>query len=111
MNCNICGAHSLELHRIYSATLLQTLIVRKCVNGHKFSTVEVHPNQLADAREMACAVRTTIRRTELYKRDQEIALDKRSNKEVAASYGLTAARVRQIRAALKRIVNLERKPG
>ena len=102
MNCNICGARSLELHRTYSAKLLQNRIERKCMNGHSFFTVEVYPNQLADAREMACAVRTTNRRIELYRRDLEIALDKRSSKEVAASYGLTTARVRQIRAALKR---------
>jgi hypothetical protein len=51
---------------------------------------------------MACAVRTTNRRIELHRRDLLIALDKRSNKEVAASHGLTVARVRQIRAALNR---------
>jgi hypothetical protein len=102
MNCNICGARSVELHRVYSTKLLQNRIARKCMNGHAFFTVEVYPNQLSDAREMACAVRSTNRRIELYKRDLLISLDKRSNKEVAASYGLTVARVRQIRSTLNR---------
>jgi hypothetical protein len=102
MNCNICGAHSVELHRTYSSNIHQMRIARECTNGHSFFTVEVYPSQLADAREMACAVRSTNRRIELYKRDLLISLDKRSNKEVAASYGLTVARVRQIRSTLNR---------
>jgi len=105
MKCNICGAPSVELHRTYSSNIHQMRIARKCTNGHSFFTVEVYPSQLADVREMSCAIRRINRRMSLYERDLNIAKDDRHNKLVAQEYEITEARVRQIRAE----VNSERK--
>ena len=108
MKCSICGAdsdvagvaHKSEHHAIeYS---------RVCERGHRFKSVEVYPTQLADAREMACAVRNIDRRIARFNRDLAIAMDTRPVKDVAADYGLTDARVRQIRASLPDRASQER---
>lgn len=99
MKCSICGAdsdvtgvaHKPEQHTIeYS---------RVCDRGHKFKSVEVYPTQLADRRELECATRNIARRIARFKRDLAIAEDQRPARVVAAEYGLTDARVRQIRAS------------
>jgi len=100
MRCNVCGAISTELHRSYVSAMHATFIHRKCIQGHAFQTVEVYPNQLADGREMTSAIRRIDKRISLHNRDASIAQDPRPNKEVADAYGLTIARVRQIRAAI-----------
>jgi hypothetical protein len=118
VKCNICGAETerTDDHRVGAGWHLS--IDRRCTNGHALRTHEVYTNMLADAREMNSALGHTARRVERWARDQRIARDERPSKEVAAEYGLTEARVRQIRAALTRrppaspwqqLFNLERK--
>lgn len=110
MMCPICGSDSAVLlvdepnkeHRVNRA--------RWCANGHRFETVEVHPTQLADRREMSCAVRRIERRIAQHKRDGHIAHDPRGVKEVAAAFKITEARVRQIRASF-RSLPAERDPA
>ncbi len=77
------------------------LRLRRCANGHDFSTWEVHPSQLANGREMTSALRKIERRIALHKRDVAIARDTRSASVVAAEHSISAARVRQIRAAMR----------
>jgi hypothetical protein len=97
VNCNLCGAASTIFHREDRPS--RTIMQRRCSNGHVFTTHEVHTTMLADAREMTCAVRNIERRIARFKRDSRIAADRRSATVVAGEYGLTEARVRQIRAA------------
>jgi hypothetical protein len=99
MNCPICGAPSdvLAFRRIDEEH--RTDYFRSCDRGHKFQTSEVHPPQLADKRELECATRNIARRIARFKRDLAIAEDQRPARVVAAEYGLTDARVRQIRAS------------
>lgn len=108
MKCSICGAdsdvtgvaHKPEQHMIeYS---------RVCDRGHRFKSVEVYPTQLADRRELECAIRNIDRRVARFNRDLSIAMDNRPVKIVAADYGLTDARVRQIRASLPDRASQER---
>jgi len=103
MKCSICGADSAVEAATYDPERLLTDVMRRCTAGHVFYTVEAHPTQLADAREMRCAVRRIDRRVALYARDAAIAVDKRPAKIVAAEYGVTDTRVRQIRASFRRI--------
>lgn len=100
MNCSICGSDSEVVGVAHSPEDFRITFFRVCELGHKFQTVEVYPTQLADAREMACAIRNIQRRVSRFKRDIAIARDTRAVKEVAADYGITDARVRQIRASL-----------
>ena len=100
MKCSICGSDSDVVGVAKSPEDHRVTYMRVCELGHRFQTVEVYPTQLADAREMSCAVRNIDRRIARFKRDVAIALDNRPVKDVAADYGLTDARVRQIRASL-----------
>jgi ribosomal protein L44E len=105
MKCPVCG----ELSRVVEVATgaYENKFTRQCDNGHVFSTVEVHKTQLADAREMACAIRRIKRRVDLYARNNKIIQDKRSNKEIAKDYGLTESRVRQIRASSREFLSGE----
>lgn len=102
MKCSICGSDSAVEAAAYDPERLITDIARRCTEGHLFYTVEAHPTQLADAREMRCAVRRIERRMALYKRDAAIAADPRPAAVVAAEHGVTDTRVRQIRASFRR---------
>lgn len=99
MNCPICGAPSdvLGFQRLEQEH--RTDYARVCDRGHKFQTSEVHAPQLADRRELECAVRNITRRIARFKRDLAIAEDERPARVVAAEHGLTDTRVRQIRAS------------
>ncbi len=100
MMCPICGADSAVALKSERAHEHRTVFSRMCTNGHRFTTAEVPLTLLADKRETECALRNIERRIALYKRNAAIALDSRLTKVVAAEYGLTEARVRQIRASL-----------
>ena len=102
MKCSICGADSAVEAAQHDPRRHITDIARRCEAGHLFYTVEAHPTQLADSREMRCAVRTIERRVAQYARDSAIAADKRPASVVAAEHGITDTRVRQIRASLRR---------
>lgn len=99
MMCIVCGAAS----RAVSTSDHRTRrIIRShlCENGHRFITAEVPLTLLADKRETECALRNIERRVALHNRNAAIAQDDRPAKVVAAEYGITDARVRQIRASL-----------
>lgn len=100
MKCPICGTTDSDVKGMIRTPELHKIeYQRVCDNGHRYVTVEVHPTQLADKREMDCAVRRINRRIEQHRRDVAIAADPRPTSVVAAAYDITDARVRQIRAS------------
>jgi len=99
VNCPICGSESRVETLLQELHAHRVMRSRICVLGHRFHTFEVHLTQLADAREMACALRNIERRVKRWQRDLAIARDPRPVKIVAADYNITDARVRQIRAS------------
>ena len=99
MNCPHCGADSVVTAVVEKPAEHRVVLFRTCDNDHKFVTTEVHLSQLADKRELDCAIRTIDRKVALFRRNCAILDDVRPLKEVAAAHGLTEARVRQIRAA------------
>lgn len=102
MICPTCGAEEssvLVINAPEGAHHLER--IRQCVHGHYFQTFEVNPAQLADRREMSCAVRRIERRIAQHQRDLLIARDPRPVKEVAAEYKITRQRVHQIRASFR----------
>ena len=102
MKCSICGADSTVETATHDPKRLLTDIARRCTAGHLFYTVEAHPAQLADAREMRSATRRLLKRVALYARDAAIAADPRPTATVAAEHRVTDTRVRQIRASFRR---------
>ena len=103
MMCPICGSASEVRGHLPMPHEHRVLFNRVCDEGHKFMTVEVHVTQLADARELSCAVRNIQRRIARWHRDLLIAEDTRPSKVVAAEHGITDTRVRQIRASHRRL--------
>lgn len=103
MKCNVCGAatHRVDEHEVMDGC--SVAIDRRCANGHAVRTHEVFPTMVADARELESALRLISRRRALFHRDRRIAGDPRPVKAVAAEYGLTEARVRQIRTAATQV--------
>jgi len=119
MKCPTCGSPS-EVTGVRPADeRYHVEYNRVCERGHRFQTVEAPLSLLADKRELECAVRNINRRIARFNRDLAIAQDERPARVVAAAYGLTDARVRQIRASMpgrvpenrfaKIVENLERK--
>lgn len=101
MKCSICGSDSDYVGRTVVPEKHYVLFHRVCERGHRFVTAEVYPSQLADAREMSCAVRNITRRIYRFQRDMAIAQDERPTREIAEDFNLTEARVRQIRASMQ----------
>lgn len=101
--CSICGSPSDVRGSVPLPREHCVLFHRVCTEGHRFTTVEAHLSQLADARELECAVRNIDRRIARWHRDMLIAEDTRPSKVVAAEHGITDTRVRQIRASHKRL--------
>ena len=98
--CPICGCTASDVKGCFRFPNEHKIeYARVCDNGHRYVTVEVHPTQLADKREMDCAVRRIDRRIAQHRRDLAIAADPRPASVVAAAYDITDARVRQIRAS------------
>jgi hypothetical protein len=108
MKCSVCGSDSDVMGAAHDPQDHRITYMRVCELGHRFQSVEVYPTQLADAREMACAVRNIDKRWARFKRDVDIARDPRPIKEIAADHGLTDARVRQIRASVPDRASQER---
>ncbi len=106
MMCPFCGSDSKVKLSLPHPLELSTELHRTCSRGHNFVTYEVHPTQLADLREMRCAVRNIRRRISHWHRDEAIRRDNRPARQIAEEYNLTDARVRQIRAAMR-----EREPS
>jgi hypothetical protein len=99
MNCPICGMKShvaLSTDRQHEFRIVNSRI---CDRGHRFTTSEVPLSFLADKRELDSAINTVERRIARYKRDLQLIADKRPAKIVAKEFGITDARVRQIRAS------------
>lgn len=99
MNCPICGTRSQVALSIERQNEFRIVNSRICDNGHRFTTSEVPLSFLADKRELECAIRNVERRIARYARDSEIIKDNRPAKVVAEKFGITDARVRQIRAS------------
>lgn len=118
MNCPICGSESAVIGVSHRPQDHCVEYKRICDRRHRFSTMEVHLSLLGDKREFDCAVRHISRRIGRFNRDLMISMDERPAALVAKDFGITATRVRQIRASslefapLKRVatidLNLER---
>lgn len=105
--CKYCGAETTLVRRIPGPDGTIDHVDRTCSNGHTFLSHEVHTSMLADRRELNSARGRIQQRIALFERDRRIAADPRPAAQVAAEYGLTDARVRQIRSSAK--LNSERK--
>lgn len=109
MKCSYCGADSRVVKRQVLPEKHCVVLHRTCSRHHKFMTAEVYVSQLADAREMSCAVRKITRRIRLFQRDMAIAADGRSVRELAEAFGITETRVRQIRSAMSPLLKSPRR--
>jgi hypothetical protein len=99
MNCPICGSESAVIGVSHRPLEYCVEYARICDRKHRFSTMEVHLSLLGDKREFDCAVRHIKRRIGRYNRDLMISMDQRPASLVAKDLGITATRVRQIRAS------------
>lgn len=91
MKCPHCGAWS---------TVLDTRNTRRrreCANGHRFATVEVVPGVI-NTKDYRAHLRGAAERARNWTRDRRIVEDPRGSVTVARDYGISDARVRQIRA-------------
>lgn len=82
-----------------------------CAEGHHFSTAETHPKLLADRRERSSALRRIDTAVALYKRNAAIRADPRPTRAVAAEYGITPTRVRQLRATKSSPLPVDNSPS
>lgn len=100
MKCNVCGADSSVLDtRAYKDVLLRRR--RRCFNDHVFHTYEVFSGNL-DRRTLADTRRGIQARVAAVKRNRSIlARPGVSATVLAAEFGVTEARVRQIRAGAR----------
>lgn len=105
MKCPSCGAESrvLATRTGEHNTLTRH---RECDNLHRFKTREVIA-ELMDLRESKKYLAAASSRAGLAKRNGKILRDIRPATEVAKDYGITEARVRQIRAELKNKYNAQ----
>lgn len=99
MNCPTCGSESAVIGVHHKPLEYCVEYARICDRKHRFSTMEVHLSFLGDKREFDCAVRHVKRRIGMYNRDLVISMDERPASLVAKDFGITATRVRQIRAS------------
>lgn len=97
MKCTVCGAMTQRIGWASHEDPLQEVGIRICSNGHETFTREVPTTFVMRGRELASAQRRVLKRVALFERDERIARDWRPSKEVADDYGITPARVRQIR--------------
>jgi transcriptional regulator NrdR family protein len=95
MNCGKCGAWSSVDETRKADGGLTILRRRRCANGHRFTTYEVPE---PSARPARATIRAAEKRAALAKRNASIvqACQTRPNTRVAAMFGITEARVRQI---------------
>lgn len=95
MNCGKCGAWSsvAETRKVDGGLTLRRR--RTCANGHRFTTYEVAGPSALPAR---ATIRAATKRATFAKRNALIvrACKTRPNTRVAAEFGITEARVRQI---------------
>lgn len=96
MKCPLCSAWS-QVVATREAAHNALRRRRLCANGHKFTTFEVVPEAVS-RRELQASAKTQLQRAKLWRRDEAIRKDPRPATQVAMSYGLTEARIRQIRA-------------
>lgn len=108
MKCTTCGAPTSVVLFNERPSEYKIVYSRVCEAGHRLTTMEVPLSLLADKRELSCAIRNIDRRIARFMRNAAIAEDPRPAKEVAAAYGLTDARVRQIRASFPDRASRER---
>jgi transcriptional regulator NrdR family protein len=95
MNCPRCGAPSSVLHtRVHPASVARR---RECFNLHRFTTHEVVPTVI-DQRQMARTKRGFLQRAAAWARRQVVLRSKEPANVLARRLGITAERVRQIRA-------------
>lgn len=90
MNCPRCGATS-GVVETRVMTSLTTRRRRECVNGHRFTTIEIPSQAYGSARQrLAVFARTTAQRIALWKRDKAIAAELHHGwQALAHRYGLT----------------------
>jgi transcriptional regulator NrdR family protein len=99
VKCPTCAADSEVLEtRPYRTVFLRR--VRKCFNGHRFSTYEVFPGNL-DRRTIVTAERAAADRKLAWQRKQAVANSTEPATKLATRLGITSARVKQIRDELK----------
>lgn len=96
MKCPRCGAAS-DVLESRPTPEMATRRRRECHNGHRFRTVEVLP-AATNRRDLAAAARAAAAAIARWTRDRLIRTDPRPSTHVARDFGLTEARVRQIRS-------------
>lgn len=109
MKCSFCGADSRVTDRKVLPEKHCVVLYRACTRQHRFMTAEVYISQLADAREMSCAVRNITRRIQRFQRDMAIASDARPVRDVADAFNLTETRVRQICSAMRPLLKISKR--
>lgn len=99
MKCPRCGAPS-EVRETRDASLFTTRRRRECLNGHRFTTVEMHQAAACSAKQRLAALAQTIqRRAAQWQRDRAIALQlHRGWRALADQYGLTKGAIYQAAA-------------
>lgn len=98
MRCVVCGAETTITTTKPLPGRWRIEHQRVCFRGHKFRTAEVPVQMLADRREELSALRGVTATIARFHRDCSIAQDPRPAAEVASEWGISYARVRQIRA-------------
>ena len=93
MKCPRCGADSsVSETRTHEDVFLRR--ARVCFNEHKFTTLEVHPGNVAG---LTLTKKGVIERAASWLRKQRILRSTAPAAEVAKQYGLTATYVRYLR--------------
>lgn len=95
MKCPICGAWT-EVRDTRAGAHHSVRRRRQCGNGHTFPTMEVLTPAVS-RKDLASAARAAALRAHNWRRDREIIADPRPTAVIARAWGLTGARVRQIR--------------
>lgn len=101
MKCPVCGAWS-EVLDTREGQNESTKRRRRCGNGHRFTTLEVHPTVL-HMQAVEATARAISKRRALWKRDQAIRADNRLQHIIAADYGLRREAINRIKRATVRV--------
>lgn len=100
MKCPICGAWS-EVRDTREGQNESIRRRRQCANGHRFSTLEVHPSVIHMGSSEATA-RAIDKRRALWRRDQAIRADNRLQRLIAVEHGLSRHQVGRIKQGTRR---------
>lgn len=97
MKCHICGAWTI-VKETRESPIVGIRRRRECGNGHLFTTIEVLP-AVVSKRDLRGNMRAAKASAARWQRDDSIRRDPRSATQLAKVWGISEARVRQIRKA------------